>query len=1044
MSLRLRLLLLVLLANVPLLGLMLYIAGEIRRSEVSSAETEMQGLARIAESRLGIILGASEGLLYALSEVPALARGDADACARLYENLRRRSRHITSLVVTDETGAGRCDSAGARSTLFIGDREYFARARETRRLAVGAPVISRLSGKPVVPLAFPLADAQGNFRGVLASGVDLNLFAETFVGTLADRDLIFNIWDAEGKILYPPMQTAGSEIRRAVVARQAPLVSVNALGPDGAASFYIITGLEKQIGARAAISLGVPMANLLAHSDRAYSQILLYFSIVFAASLAAALALAEFTVGRKVVALSAAAERLASGDLAARTGLRHGGDELGRLARSFDAMGDNLQVRALELRRAHEMARVAHIVTGPGGEFVSWSDTLPAILGTEGGNVPRSTRAWLERIHPADQGAFRESALRAATTKARQDIEYRLRRDDGEWVHIRQSMESLDERAAGDGALRWFSTLQDVSARKEAERRIRDQLEHLSLLDEITRSTGERLDLKSIFQIVLSRLEDSLPVDFAFVCLHDPAAGALRVSAMGARSGALARELALEEQAVIEIDANGLARCVRGELVHEPDIGETDHPFQRRLASGGLGSLVLAPLKSESRVFGVLAVARRAAHSFTSGECEFLRQLSEHVALAAHQAQLYGSLQQAYDDLRQTQAAVMQEERLRALGQMASGIAHDINNALSPVSLYVESMLETERGLSERARGYLETIQRAVEDVAQTVARMREFYRQRERQIELAPVQLNSMVEQVVDLTRARWNDMPLSRGVVVRVVKELAPDLPQVMGVESEIREALTNLVFNAVDAMPEGGTLTLRTRVSPARGDHSMVAVEVIDTGGGMDEETRRRCLEPFFTTKGERGTGLGLAMVFGMVQRHSSEIEIDSAVGAGTTVRLFFAIPAALETEAARPAAALEVPSRLRLLLIDDDPILLKSLRDALETDGHAIVAANGGEAGIAAFRAALERGEPFAAVITDLGMPYVDGRKVASAVKERSPATPVILLTGWGQRMVAENDIPADVDRVLAKPPKLREVREALAQLCTVPQRKEKTA
>jgi CheY-like chemotaxis protein/anti-sigma regulatory factor (Ser/Thr protein kinase) len=275
---------------------------------------------------------------------------------------------------------------------------------------------------------------------------------------------------------------------------------------------------------------------------------------------------------------------------------------------------------------------------------------------------------------------------------------------------------------------------------------------------------------------------------------------------------------------------------------------------------------------------------------------------------------------------------------------------------------------------------------------------------------------------------------MPQQRGIVIRALTELAPDLPKIMGVESEIREALTNLVFNAVDAMPEGGTLTLRTRVADAGSDRAAAVVEVVDSGVGMDEDTRRRCLEPFFTTKGERGTGLGLAMVFGMVQRHSAELEIESAPGAGTTVRLVFAIPATILAEPGRPAAPLKAPSRLRLLLIDDDPILLKSLRDALEADGHVIISANGGEEGIAAFRASLDRGETFAAVITDLGMPYVDGRRVAAAVKEASPATPVIMLTGWGRRLVADGDIPSYVDRVLAKPPKLRELREALALLC----------
>jgi CheY-like chemotaxis protein len=209
--------------------------------------------------------------------------------------------------------------------------------------------------------------------------------------------------------------------------------------------------------------------------------------------------------------------------------------------------------------------------------------------------------------------------------------------------------------------------------------------------------------------------------------------------------------------------------------------------------------------------------------------------------------------------------------------------------------------------------------------------------------------------------------------------------------------------------------------------------VQVEVSDTGIGMDETARRSCLEPFFTTKGERGTGLGLAMVYGMVQRHSAEIEIESALGEGTTVRLSFAAA----TNPAAPgqsAAPLAVPTRLRILVVDDDPVLLRSLRETLESDGHTIVAANGGQQGIDLLRAALNGNQTFAAVITDLGMPYVDGRQVASAVKAASPATPVIMLTGWGQRLIAEGDVPAHVDLVLNKPPKLRDLREALARCC----------
>ena len=274
-------------------------------------------------------------------------------------------------------------------------------------------------------------------------------------------------------------------------------------------------------------------------------------------------------------------------------------------------------------------------------------------------------------------------------------------------------------------------------------------------------------------------------------------------------------------------------------------------------------------------------------HGFSSADCEFLRQLSEHVALAAHQAQLYGALQQAYDDLRQTQQTVMQQERLRALGQMASGIAHDINNAISPWRSTPSSCSSANRSLSERGRGYLKTIQRAIDDVAATVARMREFYRQREPQLALMPVDLNQLVQQVLELTRARWSDMPQQRGVVIDLRTELAPDLPGDPG-----RRERNPRGAHQPD-LQRGGCHAGGRRADAAHAQHRpqrgkgaaprRALVEVTDTGVGMDEETRRRCLEPFFTTKGERGTGLGLAMVYGMVQRHSAEIEIDSASGA-----------------------------------------------------------------------------------------------------------------------------------------------------------------
>jgi len=386
--------------------------------------------------------------------------------------------------------------------------------------------------------------------------------------------------------------------------------------------------------------------------------------------------------------------------------------------------------------------------------------------------------------------------------------------------------------------------------------------------------------------------------------------------------------------------------------------------------------------------------------------------------------------------LRQAQQALIQQERLRALGQMASGIAHDINNAISPIALYTESMLARETGLSAEGHSRLVTIQRAIDDVAQTVGRMREFYRPQDLSPRLENLDLNSLVRQVIDLTRARWSDQPQRRGVMIELKSELELNLPQIVGADNEIRDAITNLIFNAVDASPNGGVIAVRSSVLQGKPQDGIathcVRLEVSDTGIGMDEETRRRCLEPFFTTKGERGTGLGLAMVFGMAQRHSATLEVDSQPGLGTTIRLLF--PVGGDTPVASGAMpALQMPAAsLYILVVDDDPALRDSLGDALREEGHRVTVAAGGQEGIDVFQAAQQSTQPFDVVLTDLGMPYIDGRQVAAAVRSIAPDTPVILLTGWGQQMGARHEVP-QVSRVLGKPPRLKELRAALVEL-----------
>jgi signal transduction histidine kinase/CheY-like chemotaxis protein len=396
--------------------------------------------------------------------------------------------------------------------------------------------------------------------------------------------------------------------------------------------------------------------------------------------------------------------------------------------------------------------------------------------------------------------------------------------------------------------------------------------------------------------------------------------------------------------------------------------------------------------------------------------------------------------QKAYDELRRTQQAVVQQERLRALGQMASGVAHDINNALSPIMAYSELLLTTLPDLAPAPRQRLERISQAAEDVAQIVARMREFYRRDLDLDQLEKVNVNHAVEEVIELTRPRWRDLAQRQGVSIQVTSELEPNPPALACNASELREALTNVVFNAVDALPQGGLITLTTRslprpASPEDGHGERVLqIEIRDNGLGMEEKVRQRCLEPFFSTKlTTGGTGLGLAMVYGMVKRHDGSIEIESAPHQGTCIRLIFPIRERAISSARLQNAPPETGRSLRILCIDDEPELRLLMHDLLEVHHHKVSVASGGLEGLEMFRSHLRGLEPYEMVITDLGMPDLDGHHVARAIKAESPHTPIIMLTGWGAMMKAEGETAPEVDAVLSKPPRIQELNNLVYKI-----------
>jgi signal transduction histidine kinase len=406
-----------------------------------------------------------------------------------------------------------------------------------------------------------------------------------------------------------------------------------------------------------------------------------------------------------------------------------------------------------------------------------------------------------------------------------------------------------------------------------------------------------------------------------------------------------------------------------------------------------------------------------------------LRARLSHLVIQGQKAALEGSvrrrtieLERALSELRSTQQQVIQQERLAALGTMAGGISHDFNNSLSIIMGFSEVLLrDAEKGLSkENAAGPLTTILAAAQDAAKIVRRLRAFYHPEETNEQRIPVDLNKLIEQAVLLTQPRWQTEATAEGRAIMVTTKPG-EIPFVAGDPAQLREVLTNLIFNAVDALPQGGTIVLGTC---RQGD--AVELRIKDSGTGMSEEVRQHCLEPFFSTKGKRGTGLGLSMVFGIVQGHGGSLDIQSELGKGTIFKLRLPLGGG---QSGKDADVLPWASRpLHVLVVDDQPVLSQLVCQQLRHDLHTVEVALSGSDALDKLRAS-----DFDLVVTDHVMAEMTGEQLAVRIREIHPSIPVILLTSYAGDSTVGKQHSGAVDLLLKKPLSEMALRHALAKV-----------
>lgn len=564
------------------------------------------------------------------------------------------------------------------------------------------------------------------------------------------------------------------------------------------------------------------------------------------------------------------------------------------------------------------------------------------------------------------------------------------------------------KRILYEGKPAYALLLRDVSARKKAEEEIIQRNKRLEVITELTKIIGSSLDIRDIYQAFANEVKRIIDFDRASIVLVD--GDKLRFFAV---SGDV--ETGLGEGDVMPL-AGSTTQWV---MKHQRSNIETDFTKdmhfsidERHLIRSGLRSAIRVPLFSKGEVFGTFNLTSRHPNAYGETEREILEQLAGQIGVAVENSLLFiqikereNELAKAYGELQVAQDFMVRSERLRALGEMASGVAHDFNNMLSIILGRAQLALAIAR--DPKVARHLQIIEQTATDGAKTVRRLQDSARVRvDREFEV--VKLDQVVKSAIQMVEPRRLERQEIDGIAIDISVDMEADI-SVEGDPTELREVLTNIMFNAMDAMTRDGMIAIKSRM-----ENDWAVLSVADTGVGISEEVKGRLFDPFFTTKSPEGLGMGLSVAYGIISRHGGTIEVDSTVGQGTT--FYVKLPVA-----ARPDKTLLLPEeptaikRARILVVEDDPQTNEVLRLMLENLGHEAAGFTNAREALDEFKKA-----DFDLVITDMGMNEMSGRDVARMVKEQKADTAVMLITGWGTQLDPAELRRAGIDGVIPKP------------------------
>jgi len=429
-------------------------------------------------------------------------------------------------------------------------------------------------------------------------------------------------------------------------------------------------------------------------------------------------------------------------------------------------------------------------------------------------------------------------------------------------------------------------------------------------------------------------------------------------------------------------------------------------------------SIISAPLTWSGEVIGAITLRSAKGGRFNQEDLDILTIFARQTADAIENAKLFESLERAYKELSNTQEQLVMTEKLRALGEMAGGVAHDFNNVLGTILGRIQLLLREVR--DSRWVDNLKQIERVTLSGAKTVQKLQNFTRI-STQGQFEHVNLKTVISDAIEATRPRWKDECQCQGINIDLSFE-CEEIQLILGNKTDLVESVSNLILNAVDAISGNGQIRIRAYMDDGRS-----VIKVSDNGVGMTDDVLNRVFYPFFTTKGIKSTGMGLAVVYGIVSRHKGEIDISSIPGQGTVCTLAFPSAGAVKPKIEpKPEIVKEVQANI--LLIDDDVNILDVVEDMLEFLNHSVTTALSGEEGIDKFKTG-----NYDLVITDLGMPDISGWDVTRMCKSFKPGIPVLMISGWGNQINDDMIAQSGLDGVVAKPFEIDKIKMTIQNI-----------